>query len=496
MRQTGIARPWVDPSTRARVRMRARSWPGLLALLLACFVGCGGEERAPPSVLLIYVDTLRADHLQSYGYERETAPFFDRMAREGVRFERAYAPSPWTYPSTASLMTGLYPAAHGAIRTGKVRKRFQDMVPNKLAPEFSTFAEVLEATGVRTALFAANAYLNFDVQQGFGTYEFTAAKATQQSDSAIRWLQELGVDERFVLMVHYIDVHAPNAPPDEYVQQFHQGEREMNEGEIRYFGRMQSQFGDGAPEALPGFEIFRRNRLVLYDAAIRYVDDEVARIWDTLAELGRDEDTLVILTADHGEEFWEHAAMEKERGEYPRDRHGMGHGHSFFEELVRIPLILRHRSFQGGDVIPVKVSLVDLRSTILDFMEVEDPAPVQGHSLLPWVRGVPAQHRSLLFDAVAYGRAKSAIYDGQYKLVLSEDAEPLLLDLDEDPQEIRDLAGERPEELERLGAELADQLVRSRALGERIRGGAEIQRGELTPEQRESLEALGYLEED
>ncbi|MBW2271915.1 MAG: sulfatase [Deltaproteobacteria bacterium] len=476
--------------------MRTALQLGLLALLSLVAISCREEEEPRPSVLLVYIDTLRADHLASYGYPRETSPFFDRLAREGVRFTRAYAPSPWTYPSSASLMTGLYPATHGAIRPGKVRKRFKDMAPIKLAPEFTTMAEVLEGAGIRTALFAANAYLGFGVQQGFGTYEFTSAKAAEQSDYVIRWLQGLGADERFMLVAHYIDVHAPNAPPLNDVSEFYEGEGELNEAEARYYGRMQKQFGDGAPEALPGFEIFRRNRLALYDASIRHVDREVERIWDTLAELGRSEDTLVILTADHGEAFWEHAALEKAREEYPRDRHGMGHGHSFFEELVRIPLILRHPSFHGGDTIPVKVSLVDLRPTVLDFMGVDDPSPVEGHSLLPWMRGVPAPKRPLLFDAVAYGRNKSAILYGGRKLVVSEGAPPLLFNLREDPGESRDLAAEDSATLERLRVELAERLERSRELGERIRRGAALETGELSAEQRESLKALGYLEED
>ena len=291
---------------------------GLALLLFSVVGGCSPTPRS--NALLIVIDTLRADHLGCYGYPRNTSPAIDALAREGTRFARAYSAAPWTMPSVASIFTGLYPSAHGATS-----------VQMPLPDSVTTLAEVVKAHGFATSgvvshNLVSKETLNFG--QGFDVYFEDEAKGHAHvstpgvTKQAIERLQyHASQDEPFLLFVHYFDPH--------FDYQNHAGidfaapRRGRLTGREPY-ARLKKLFPRLRKEEVE----FIRD---LYDEEIRLIDGGVGRLLSELSMLGLDDTTVVVLTADHGEEFGEHGSI--------------GHTRSLYEELVHVPLIIRATAY-------------------------------------------------------------------------------------------------------------------------------------------------------
>jgi arylsulfatase A-like enzyme len=281
---------------------RLAFWFGLAALLAGAAsvlwrVAPFPRVRADgPNVIVYLVDTLRRDHLGVYGHRRDTSPRVDAFARDAIVFDNAYAPSSWTRPSTASLMTGLSPSRHRAIgRLDVVR------------PEHWALSEHFQAAGYRTLGFVTNpnvlAVWGFD--QGFDSYldidaESLSTRADRVIDQVLRALDALAPDERFFLYVHTLDPHAPYAPPPPYDQMF---------------------------------EVSGDESAALYDGEIAFGDEQFGRMIDWLRQRQKYDDTLIVFLSDHGEEFLDHSGTE--------------HGHTLFEEDVAQLLRQAGESSQG-----------------------------------------------------------------------------------------------------------------------------------------------------
>ncbi len=458
----------------------------LLPLLLLVACRCApATEPGPPieNVLVVYVDTLRADHLGAWGYDAPTSPRLDALAAESVRFERAYAPAPWTYSSTASVFTGLLPATHGAEIPGRVRdETARGLELSEISPELPTLAGLATAAGYRTAFFARNSYLGHGLDRGFETFENPRKhNAMRQTDRALEWLGELGDDDRFLMVVHYMDAHTPSISSHEDRALF-PAAAELDKADYLQARKFWRKDARKPPEKLKDFEQVRDRRVGTYDASIRYLDRHVGRLLDGLG--ARRERTLVIFTADHGEEFWEHAALERALYKDPRGTYGIGHGHTFFEEVVRVPLLLSHPSLPPA-VETGRASLVDLMPTVLDALDIDYHGPTAGRSLLA---GPPPDDRELVFDAVAFGADKQGLLSGDLKLTRSVSEPPLLVDLAADPGEQVNLAPERPGDVARLSAALDRHLEAAAGL---VADGP-VSRS-LSDEERAELEALGYI---
>ncbi|HKE01984.1 MAG TPA: sulfatase, partial [Planctomycetota bacterium] len=307
-----------------------------------------------PNVVLVVVDTLRADHLGCYGYERPTSPFLDSLAAEGARFADSTAPAAWTKPSTATILTGLHPSRHGALYHGSKLR----------VPEGgSTLAEAFRAAGYVTAGFVSNPNVKriFDFDRGFDEFfdapvEDTLTHAALRNSAfgavataitrhqfnwkndndaseinrhAIAWL-EANHDRRFFLYVHYIDPHEPYSPPDSYARDFR-----------RDPGRF-----------LVHNERKKHVAMDLYDGEIRYTDDNLRALVGELKRHGIFDDTLFVLTSDHGEEFFEHGVL--------------GHGFSLYQEVLHVPLLFHGPGVPKGRVVQGPVAIVDLAATLLD----------------------------------------------------------------------------------------------------------------------------------
>ena len=320
-------------------------WLSLFALLWAACSDSSTPAAPPPNVLLISIDSLRADHLGCYGYERDTSPNMDRLAREGVLFTQCSSSSSWTLPAHASLFTGLPISSHGCTAAAS------------LAEPRHTLAEAMRDGGYRTAGFWSGPYLHprFGLNQGFEQYVNCASfdfegkqlDVNKQSHADITNPKILEEVERwfasrppgpFFMFVHMWDVHFDYIPPAPYDTQF----------SADYDGPV-----DGTPprERLEGQDL--EQLIALYDGEIAWTDHHVGRLLELLAEQGVDEDTLVIVTSDHGEEFYEH-------GEF-------GHRKTLFEESIAVPLLIRYpRSLPAGLKVETATSLMDLAPTILD----------------------------------------------------------------------------------------------------------------------------------
>jgi len=477
----------------------------LAVIVLAVTVsGCGrrsdgteGKATETRNAVIFFVDTLRADHIGAYGYKRPTSPFVDKMAAGGVRFEDAYTPTPWTYTSAASLFTGLYPAAHGAFMPGTMRDTNETpRGVTKIDFKFRTIGHVAESAGMKTALFAANGYLGFGLQKGFGIFKKNRKRdAEKQVDLALKWLSKLDEDDRFLLIVHFMDVHHPSRARKQDRAHF-PGLSRLTDRQFDFYRRWQGRYARGDnPQKKRGFKTFRKRRRDTYDAAIRSVDEQVRRLVSSLGK--RSENTVVIFTADHGEEFWEHAGLERQLYEDPRGLHGIGHGHTFFEEQLRVPLVFYQPGVLKPRVVKGRALLIDIVPTLTDMLGIRDTAPREGVSLKEsLLEGTPVADRPILLDEVCFGHPKQGILSGSEKFVRSWKEPSLLLNLKDDPGEQKNLMESMPEKAAALEKQLEKMLEKSRNLGNRIRGKPADKVHKFSDEELKALEALGYVWSD
>ena len=450
--------------------MRTRLAALLVALGGLPLAGCA---PSPPNLLLIVVDSLRADHLSCYGHERATSPALDALAEGGVRFTRAYATAPWTKPSVASIFTGLQPSAHGVQR-----------VARPLSPRLPNLGEALARRGYATGGVVSHSLIGsrFGFARGFERFLESEAQGASHVSSegvtqqAIGLLDELAADGRpFFLFVHYFDPHYTYRRHPQYGFAARGAGRLRGEEPIQVLRRLR--------ESVSPVEL----RLVrdIYDEEIRFTDEGIGRLLGALGERDLTGRTWIFVTADHGEEFLE-------RGHF-------GHTRTLYEELVRVPLIVSGPRAVASAV-DTPVSLVSLPATILA-LAGSAPAPAfQGPSLLPLLLGEPAPTPppprfevdfvpTLEENAQNRAHQRGIVSEG-FKLIEDLETGTLsLFDLAADPGERDDLSQRRPA----LRARLRDALARAH---ERAAPPAQSGRNPtLPPAEIERLRELGYLED-
>ncbi|MBP7148034.1 MAG: sulfatase [Acidobacteria bacterium] len=475
--------------------------------------GGGGEPPAAPpafapprNVLLVVIDTLRADHLSCYGYPRRTSPTIDQLAAEGAVFEQALVQKTNTSPSVATILSGTYPYTHGLMT---VRAWLPDGV--------LTLPEMLRGR-YRTAGLVTNINLSraFNFQQGFDDYVEIGtlsgpSDARHATDAMLKWLDAHG-DQPFFAYLHYLDPHAPYAPPAPY-----RGRFEHDEHASRHDGPGPPVGGTHLGE-IHRYAYIENSRdidlyVARYDEEISYVDAELGRVLAALRAKGLDRDTLLLLTSDHGESLGEHEVY-------------FGHGQVPFEDEARVPLVLRYPpGIAAGRRVPAPVETVSIAPTILDALRLPHPVRFEGRSLWPLLAGAGEDAPRPAFIEVGKTPATlmNAIRTGRWKLIrnlggvdLGRDtlrAEMLLepkelrrlwraahdgpgvprewelYDLREDPRELRDLARERPE----IARELWDRLAAWLAAAPPGRVSRRIDLDDLSPEAVEQLRSLGYV---
>jgi arylsulfatase A-like enzyme len=423
-------------------------------------------EPAPtgPDVLLITIDTLRADHVSAYGHGKPTTPFVDSLARRGVRYDTAYSTSSWTVPALSSLLTSTYGHRHGMDQRGGGRGRARwSVFPGSLV----TLPEVLQQAGYAT--FGLTANFSLPPERGFGRgfdrYECVGAKGVEGVRPVFdSWLEEIGRARPWFVWLHLFDPHAPYLARKRWLPELWPEPRKP------YPDLDALPPGELYPMA-PTLDGERMDYVrALYDSEIREADDFVREVFQKLP--GAD-DALFVLSSDHGEEFLEHE--------------GMGHGRTLFEESVRVPLVVKYPDDRrAGTISKTPVSIIDIYPTILAAVGLDVPDNLDGRDLTPARDDKASEPRWLLAELRSSDHLV-AITDGRWKLVRHHDAPTNrnLFDLTKDPGEKTDLSGKLSNRVKTIEA----ALTKARAAKQEAASDTAI-----TPEQLEALKALGYMD--
>jgi arylsulfatase A-like enzyme len=405
--------------------------------LLVFPAACAEPDRpVPDRVVLVTIDTLRADHVGCYGSQHARTPVLDTLAAAGVRFTAAVSPAPLTLPSHASLLTGLDPPGHG-VRHNSI---------HRLADGLPTLAEHAQAAGFASAAFVGSLVLDrrFGLARGFAAYDdrmqghssrlagFAERPADRVVDAALAWLER--APQRFLLWVHFYDPHADHIPPKGFAAAF---------------------------ASHP------------YDGEIAFADLQLGRLLDGVRARFGGDGLLVAVTSDHGESLGEHGERT--------------HSYTVYDATQRIPLILAGTGIPRGKVVDAPVGLVDVAPTLLAAIRAAPLPDSDGRDLAPLLAGGPAPARTLYVETLAtwldYGWSPLVgLRTDAFKYIRAPRRE--LYDLRSDPGELHDVAAASPEIVERLDADLERHLERGRRVAETVEVGAE---------DRARLESLGYV---
>ncbi|MBI5499435.1 MAG: sulfatase [Deltaproteobacteria bacterium] len=425
--------------------------------------------RTARNLIILLVDTLRADKLSRIdGTSEVQAENVQRWAAEGVSFTRAIAQENWTKPSVATLLTGLFPSSHAAQSERSV-----------LPPEAVLISETLQQEGFATGCVIANGYVSdaFGFRRGWDMYRNYVRsglpnRALNVFTDAAAWIGEQTADKRFFLYIQTIDPHVPYIPPREYA--------EMYDPEA-YDGPVKASETSTLLERVKAGQVTlnardRKHLEALYDGEISYHDAQAPLLWDALAEHGFLDDTLVVVAADHGEEFFEHGSV--------------GHGHSLYEELLHVPLFFRLPGvFEGGGTIDTVVGLVDVLPTAFETLGLPVPETAQGRSLLPLAAGSSTGTEVAFTEFLEGQRAAT----GERLKIIQRGYRSVLFDLHEDPGENLDVAGEQPIALRTMLLRLARYLEWQERAGRDELQPRPAQDAQIDTELEQQLRALGYL---
>ncbi|MBI5486319.1 MAG: sulfatase [Deltaproteobacteria bacterium] len=425
--------------------------------------------RTARNLVILLVDTLRADKLSRIdGTTEVQADNVQRWAAEGVSFVRAIAQENWTKPSVATLLTGLYPSSHAAQSERSV-----------LPPEAVLISETLQQEGFATGCLIANGYVSdaFGFRRGWDLYRNYVRsglpnRALNVFTDAAEWIGEQTTDKRFFLYIQTIDPHVPYVPPREYAEMYDPD---------AYDGPVKASETSTLLERVKAGQVTlnardRKHLEALYDGEISYHDANAPLLWDALAEKGFLDDTLVVVVADHGEEFFEHGSV--------------GHGHSLYEELLHVPMFFRLPGvFEGGGTVGTVVGLVDVLPTAFETLGLPVPEAAQGRSLLPIAAG-SATGAEVAFTEFLEGQRAAT---GERFKIIQRGYRSVLFDLREDPGENLDLAGEQPIALRTMLLRLARFLEWQERAGRDELQPHAAPEAQIDTELEQQLRALGYL---
>lgn len=442
------------------------------------------KQEEQPNIILISIDTLRADHLGCYGYQRETSPHIDALSSEGVTFMNTYASSPWTLPSHMSLLTSLHGVNH--------QVQYEN---DSMDPSIPTLADVLRVNRFYCAALTGGGFVSakYGFSKGFNSYSDEGGVLRQDSaehlyHAAARWL-EREKDKVFFLFLHTFQPHSPYACPYPYKSMFLEEDSRWTHLDLMsYLGGMPGIF-----KVLPEKE--RQNIIGLYDGEIRYTDEMlIGPLIATLKDLGLYDRTMIIFTSDHGEEFFDHR--------------GWGHGHSLYDESLKVPLIVKFPDsrFKGRKIHDI-VSLVDVFPTVLEESGIERSGlDIDGRSLFPLITGKEKGDRIFLADVASNVLAsriprRVSMNRGREKLIINNKFGPddlrfflypppvlsavELYDLAEDPGERNNIADER--------SLTASQIIQAIDGITSSASKKNTKKLAIDQELRKQLKALGYI---
>jgi len=428
--------------------LRLRSLALLLSALVAATSGCDHPEQYRPNVLVVVVDTLRADHLPFYGYAESSAPFLTEWAERSVVFDNAWSTSSWTAPATASLFTGVYPVQHGVHLGIKAHELLQRggarMTLHRIPEALETLPEFFRSEGYRT--FGVSDNPNVSDAQGFAAgfdhFENSSyAGANWVNEAVAGFESELESAENWFVYLHYMDPHEPYNARRPWLRR-------------------------------PSTSELQSVKAAAYDSEIGWVDEHLR---SAFAQIGVDDSTLVVFVADHGEEFGDHG--------------GSSHRFTLYSELARIPFFL-HQPGVEARRIETHVSLVDLLPTLRSILGLPASKQDAGIDLTPLLSaGGRSDPDRAVFASRTSGVAwKHAVVRGRYKMIATRPGEDELYDLADDPNEQRNLSSQRPELFDELLRESKDMRASARRWSEKSTTR------EIGEDELRRLEELGYID--
>ena len=452
---------------------RGIQWIAAVALAGGCGPTNSPEVAAwevpPKNVLITLVDTWAAGHLATYGYERDTMPFFGRLAEESILFEDASSAAAYTLASVASIMTGSTTEVHQVSSVGQV-------LPTRLP----VLAEVFQNDGFETVGVSSNAHISesFGYGRGFDAFHYVPVNLRnggpmQVPESVLSGIEDFFETERtapFFAYWHFLPPHAPYDPPppfpDKYADYLPDTSvsRQMwkDSGRLRFWDYNQKEI---------------QSLIDLYDSSLNYMDSVLERIYGELERSGALDETLWIVLSDHGEAFGEHKSLQ--------------HSSYVYQELIHVPLLMRFpggggSSPQGRQRISTPVSLVDLFPTLVDLYDLDAPPSPSGFSLLPLLRGEPWERPDPLFLNSTEHTSRVGLRSGSWKLVHDRSTDKFqLFDLKGDPRELQPVSGGPL-------LELQAELQARTALWD---SGGEGNRVELGNDIEAHLREIGYVDE-
>lgn len=389
----------------------------ILAKNLLNFYNVKESKIEKLNVVFIVIDCLRWDHTSMANYSRPTTPVIKKLSEKGLLCTNAYSSSPWTYPSVISLLSGYYPSNHGGIYTSNPRHFIKSGLPNKPKSDVLYLSEILESFNYQT-LFATDIYA---AAIAINNRALSCLPYKKGKLDPLILLNKNMIDykKNFFMYLHLGHPHIPIQIPKSFDTIF---------GDIEHLPNLSTWSYESGNVDHPGFVNYKENRTKLYDASIRYTDFILGNLVDEITEKS-DNETIFMITADHGEELWDHTQLEKKLFFDPRKNWGVGHGHNLFEEIIRVPLVLH-----GGNVThSIKrenVSLVDVFPTVLELLGLKEIV-CDGQSLFSDKR-----RATVISEGTAYGYEKKSVIQENQKLIVSEgDNVSLLFDLEKDPLE-------------------------------------------------------------
>lgn len=431
------------------------------------FRACGAQHRTKKTnVLVISIDTLRADHLSCYGYWHKTTPYIDQLASQGHCFARAYTTMPTTLPAHLSMCTSLYPTQLSVCRNGET-------VPQGV----TTLAEILQSSGYKTAVFASSSVLGkrYQFNRGFETAKQKESSADVALDNTLEWLKSYDGEAPFFIFTHFRDPHTFYHSPARFRVKLDAPDRK--EPPERSFVRNPKVF---SPAAI-------RKIISAYDAEIACADWAVGQLLGELKRRRLDENTLVILVSDHGESMDELL----KRYQYVFD-----HGEFLYHHQLHVPMIVRMPTEDGnlkGAVHHDPVSIIDITPTVLDMLSIEPRGPMEGSSLLPVLQGNKRTPRLIFSERRSFqshprpflkGRQWSII-DDQWHLIVSMGQGSELFNVIDDPDENSNLQDKKE-----VIQSLTEKLNRKVAKLKPMFGTSVFEKDEAA---LEKLRSLGYV---
>jgi len=452
-----------------------------VAFALACALGCG----RPHDVIVITLDTTRRDHVGVYGYQRSITPRIDAFAATAIVYENAWSTASWTLPAHASILTGKHPTSHGAhfqTRRGDAKlaevlgaERAGEVAVNRLGEDAVTLSELLKAAGYATAAFAGGPWLApaFGLLQGYDEQDAAdvaregGRSAEELTQRALQWIEKQPKDKPIHVLVNYFDPHWPYEPPPGYDDLPHAREPL----DRSYFLGVNRGTHTFSPEQ-HAIWIDR------YDGEIRFMDHHVGLLLDGLRGCGRYDNALIVMLADHGESFGEHRLVE--------------HGRWLYDEVLRVPLIVRNPwDRDGGTHVDAPVSVVDVLPLVAAELGLALPDGVEGVDVGMRDLVLAEEYRDVHAINVLgprFDRDLFAVVRWPWKMILSDRDPPELYDLASDPRELINFMGQKP----RVTNDMLNAAVMARAT---LHAPARLEAPrDVAPETAERLRTLGYVQ--